>query len=101
VFARSTEFNFALIALAFVGLFVVGQVTVANTLLQAIVPDRLRGRVLSMFNLSFMGVLPFGNLFAGSIAVHLGVGATLALGATVVGLYALQAFLRHPEMLKY
>ncbi|WP_218082073.1 MFS transporter [Anthocerotibacter panamensis] len=100
-FALSTNFFLSLGLLMGMGASIVGQVTIVNTLLQSMVPDQLRGRVLSMFSLAFMGVLPLGNLLSGFVAEYIGVALTLALGAGLVGIYALTAFGRHPEMLKY
>ncbi len=52
-----------------------------NTLVQSAISDRLRGRVMSLYVLVFLGPLPFGNLLAGKLAEILGVITTLRLGA--------------------
>lgn len=52
-----------------------------NTLVQSTISDRLRGRVMSLYVLVFLGSLPFGNLLAGRLADTLGIVATLRLGA--------------------
>jgi MFS family permease len=54
-----------------------------NTLVQSAISDRLRGRVMSLYVLVFLGPLPFGNLLAGKLAESLGVITTLRLGATL------------------
>jgi MFS family permease len=54
-----------------------------NTLVQSAITDRLRGRVMSLYVLVFLGPLPFGNLLAGRLAETLGVIATLRLGAGI------------------
>ncbi|MFH1458421.1 MAG: MFS transporter [Candidatus Omnitrophota bacterium] len=64
-------------ALAGVGWSSVSAVALINTLLQTNVPDMFRGRVMSLFMLTFAGMMPFGNLIAGSLA-H-GVGVSMAL----------------------
>jgi len=65
-------------------LFVGGayMLTLASTQipLQTLVPDELRGRVMSFYSLVFLGFRPFGSLFAGWIAEYIGVATTLALG---------------------
>ena len=53
-----------------------------NTVLQTIVEDRLRARVVSIYMMSFLGVTPLGALFAGMVAESIGPPATLALGGT-------------------
>ncbi len=50
-----------------------------NTVLQTVVDDRLRGRVLGFFTMAFLGVAPLGNLAAGALARTLGVPLTFAL----------------------
>ena len=48
-------------------------VTSSNILLQSLVPDNLRGRVMALYSMCFIGVLPVGSLAAGGIAHHSGV----------------------------
>jgi MFS family permease len=59
-----------------------------NTTVQLAVPDRLRGRVMSVYSLVFLGMMPFGNLLAGTVARFWGAPAGFALGA-VLGLVCL------------
>jgi len=55
----------------------------ANTILQTIVDDRLRGRVASFYTLAFLGFAPLGNLAAGALAGALGAPFTFALNGIV------------------
>jgi len=55
----------------------------ANVLIQTLVPDHLRGRVMGLYALSFFGFMPIGALLAGGAAAWLGEPATVALGALV------------------
>ena len=48
-----------------VGFSMMLQMASSNTLIQSMVPDRLRGRVMSVYSMMFMGMAPFGALFAG------------------------------------
>jgi MFS family permease len=59
------------------------QIASSNTILQTIVDDDKRGRVMSLFTMSFMGVAPFGSLLAGALAGRIGVTATMFLGGSV------------------
>jgi MFS family permease len=61
------------VGLVGIGFFATSAVALTNTLLQELVHDEMRGRVLSMFGLAFMGTFPIGNLLAGTVA-----GATSA-----------------------
>ncbi len=63
-----------------------------NTLIQMTVPDRLRGRVMSIYTTVFAGSSPIGGLFAGAIAAAAGVAAALLVGGAVsVGAAAVAA----------
>lgn len=59
----------------------------SNTLVQAMVPDRLRGRVMAVYSMMFMGMAPLGALMAGALAAPIGAPATVAFGgaACIVG----------------
>ncbi len=57
----------------------------ANTMVQLNTDDRLRGRVMSVYTLSFGGLTPFGSLFAGSVAHVLKASLTFALGGLIAG----------------
>jgi len=53
----------------------------SHTLIQAMVPDHLRGRVMAVYSMMFMGMAPFGAFFAGALADHVGAPVTVAMGA--------------------
>jgi MFS family permease len=59
------------------------QMASSNTLIQSMVPDRLRGRVMSVYAMTFMGMAPLGALLAGSLAHKLGAPMTVAIGGVV------------------
>jgi len=61
------------------GYCVILQVTTANTLVQTLVADNLRGRVSSFYNMAILGTLPLGNLLAGALAGAIGVSATFVV----------------------
>jgi MFS family permease len=66
-----------------VGFSMMTQMSSSNTLVQAMIPDVLRGRVMSVYSMMFMGVAPFGALLAGSLAGYIGAAETVALGGGV------------------
>lgn len=71
-------------AMVFVtGFCVMLQIGSSNTLMQTIVPDRLRGRVVSLYSMMLMGVSPFGSMVAGFTAEKIGASWTLSIGAVV------------------
>ena len=63
------------------------QMACSNTLIQTIVPDHLRGRVMSLYSMMFMGMAPFGAFFGGAMANRIGAPMTVAVGgiACVLG----------------
>lgn len=77
VFALSRFVPLSVLALALLGACQVTYYTTTNTLIQVMVPARLRGRVLSLYILTSWGFMPLGNLIAGAVAEQL--GATIAL----------------------
>ena len=87
LFAFSKIFWLSTLLLVPVGFFIMVQMASSNTLIQAMVPDQLRGRVLSVYTMMFMGMAPFGALFAGAMAHRIGSPWTVASGglASVVG----------------
>jgi MFS family permease len=66
-----------------VGFFVMIQMASSNTLIQSMVPDQLRGRVMAVYSMMFMGMAPFGALSAGSIAHNIGAPWTVAIGGMI------------------
>ncbi len=63
-----------------VGFAMMVQMASSNTLIQAMVPDRLRGRVMAVYSMMFMGMAPIGSLLSGWSADHIGAQWTLAIG---------------------
>jgi predicted MFS family arabinose efflux permease len=73
----------SLLMLAAVGASMILVYNLANTLIQVLTEDRLRGRVMSFYSLSIMGLTPIGALLAGSLAQAIGEPNTVLLGAVV------------------
>ncbi len=70
-----------------------------NTVLQTIVEDEKRGRIMSFFSLAFLGMAPFGSLFAGGMASLIGAPATFTV-CGVISLISGYAFIRKLPRLK-
>jgi len=85
-FSRSFPVSLGLLALAGFGGSV--QPAMTNTVVQSLVPDALRGRVMAVYALVFFGSMSLGSLQAGAVAQALGPTAGVALGATVALLFA-------------
>ena len=81
----------AMIVLTLVGLSQIVFLASSNTTLQMVVPDRMRGRIMSLYAFVWVGVTPIGSLFVGTIAEWFGVAVAYAAGggvglACIVGL---------------
>lgn len=81
LFAYSQTPWFSSVMLFLVGWSAISQMATANSILQIITPDSLRGRVMSAFTLMFLGMTTIGNLIIGSIAHYIGTRGAVATGA--------------------
>ncbi|HEY7736260.1 MAG TPA: MFS transporter [Candidatus Limnocylindrales bacterium] len=98
VFALSGWLPLSLGALAVLGGCQVAYYATTNTLIQVLVPARLRGRVMSLYILTSWGAIPFGNLISGGIAERFGAPVALAGGGVAtLAILALVA-IRYPEV---
>ncbi len=97
-FAQASNIVVSLICLFGVGFMVVTAVALTNTLLQKLVTDEMRGRVMSMFILSFIGTMPIGSLLAGAFAHRYGAPATLSGGGLCIMLYVTVVGLRNRRL---
>jgi MFS family permease len=79
-FAMSRHFWSSAALLVPAGFAMIVQTAASNTLIQAMVPDELRGRVMSVYSMMFMGMAPFGALLSGLLAGRWGAPAAVALG---------------------
>lgn len=80
VFSLSNIVWLSLLLMVVTGLGFMVQMASSNTLLQTIVDEDKRGRVMSFYTMAFMGTAPFGSLIAGSLAQRIGAPPTLLLG---------------------
>jgi MFS family permease len=81
LFSFSRSFWLSAALLLPVGFCMMLQMSSSNTLLQAMVPDHLRGRVMALYTMMFMGVAPFGALLGGAVADRIGAPLAVAIGA--------------------
>ena len=94
--SRVLWLSLSLLLVAGFGMMV--QMALSNTVLQVIVEDDKRGRVMSFYTMSFMGVAPLGSLLAGYLASRIGAPDTLMIGGLVCVLAALVFALRIGEL---
>jgi MFS family permease len=80
VFALSHVLWLSLLAMLFLGASLILQATSSNTILQTIVDEDKRGRVMSFYTVAFISMVTFGNLAAGGLASKIGASNTLVIG---------------------
>ena len=83
----------SLVLMVVTGLGFMVQMATSNTLIQTIVDEDKRGRVMSFYTMAFMGTAPFGSLLAGSLADRIGAPETLLFGG--IGYVAARRFYSH------
>jgi MFS family permease len=83
LFSLSEHFWLSFALLVPAGFCMMVEMAASNTLIQAMSPDALRGRVMAVYSMMFMGMAPFGALFAGTMAERIGAPKTVALGGVV------------------
>ena len=89
LFAFNRNFYIAILLLALSGFGIVLYFSTSNTVLQTIVADEMRGRVMGIWTLIFGGMIPLGSLQAGLMADFVGTPGTIAFGALICALAAL------------
>jgi MFS family permease len=82
-FAFAGTFWIALAVLPIVGGAFMTQMAATNTILQTLVDDRMRGRVMAFYTMAFFGTAPIGSLLAGVAADRFGARWTIASGGVV------------------
>jgi len=80
VFAFSRSYWFSIAVLVLTGFGMIVQMASSNTVLQTLVEDDKRGRLMSFYAMAFMGTAPFGSLLAGSLAAKIGAPYTVVVG---------------------
>ncbi|XHX77186.1 MAG: MFS transporter [Stenomitos frigidus ULC029] len=98
VFALSRVLWLSMLAVLLIGMGLVLQHTAGNTVLQTIVDDDKRGRVMSFYMMAFTSTVTFGNLVAGSLATHIGAPHTLLIGGILCIIGSLLFTKQLPEM---
>jgi MFS family permease len=83
LFSWSRSFWLSAVLLVPVGFFMITAMAASNTLIQTLVSDKLRGRVMAVYSMMLLGMAPFGALVAGTLAHHLGAPTTVTLGGSV------------------
>ena len=98
LFALSKSFWLSVLLLLPAGYFIMLQMASSNTLIQVMVPDALRGRVMAIYSMMFMGMAPLGSLLSGALSDSLGAPRTVAIGGVVTIVGAWWFWLHWPKI---
>ena len=98
IFSFNGNFPLALLAGFGLGVCFMAQNTNLTSLLQTRVSDEMRGRVLSLYTISFFGLSPVGNLVAGAVAQQWSLTGTVAVFAVINLVGSLIIFVKNPSL---
>lgn len=93
LFSYTSSLVFALPLLFLVGMGLLSQAAMMNTIIQSLVQKELRGRVMSIYILMFLGLAPLGNFQIGWLSEQYSTGFAIRLGAVIVFLFGLLVFI--------
>jgi MFS family permease len=98
LFSLMRSVHLAAVVLLFLGLAMLINGALANGILQSVVPDELRGRVMATYIFVYVGFAPIGSFIAGALARLIGVEWAIFSGGLVMLVYAMWAFWKYPEI---
>jgi MFS family permease len=98
LFSLVRSVHLAAFMLLFLGLTMLINGALANGILQSVVPDELRGRVMATYVFVYVGFTPFGSFIAGTVARFVGVQWAIFSGGVVMLAYSIWAFWKYPEI---
>lgn len=93
-FSLSKIFLFSAFCLVAIGVCISSAMILINSVIQEMVPDNLRGRIMSIYILSFVGFMPFGNLFAGWLSEIIGAPKTFVIFGVAMFLFSFALLFR-------
>lgn len=97
-FSFSRWLSLSLIFMAFIGFGMMVQMASSNTVIQTIVDDEKRGRVMSFYTMCFLGTAPFGSLLAGALSARIGAANTVLVSGIFCAVAALWFRRELPEI---
>jgi len=98
LFSLSKIYLLSIITLMFIGCSSVTAIAIINTILQTRVSDEYRGRVMSVFMLTFAGMMPFGNLISGSLAQAFGVSFAVLVNGIICTVFLAVINIAYPKI---
>ncbi|MBV9467808.1 MAG: MFS transporter, partial [Abitibacteriaceae bacterium] len=99
-FATAPHLSLGCFFLVIAGWFLLTFLMTANTMIQTLAPDDLRGRVFSLYSLALIGTTPLGALMVGALAKVWGPRPAVQFGASVAAVFVVAIYLRCPTLWK-
>jgi predicted MFS family arabinose efflux permease len=100
LFSFTQTLFFAILMILPIGFGMMVHMVSTNTVIQTIVEEDKRGRVMSLYVMSFVGVMPIGGLLSGALATKIGVAWTIRIGGFILILAAAVFYRRLPLLRK-
>lgn len=98
IFAFINWLPISMIVLFFVGVASLMILNTANGFVQTLVSDKLRGRVMAIYSITFFGFMPIGSLFIGFLAEHFGEPAAVFVNSVILFLFAVVLWIFVPKL---
>ncbi len=98
IFSQSHIFALSFILMFFIGIGMMMQMAVSNSLIQTLVDDDKRGRVMSLYMMSLMGVSPFGSFLVGSAASRFTAPKTMTVCASLLLIWIIYSAIKMTKM---
>lgn len=100
-FSQSRVMWLSLAMLPFVGAGLMVQAASANTIVQTVVEEHMRGRIMAFYSVAIMGTQPIGSLLAGAIAERIGAPNTILIGGAVSFAFGIWFMIQRPKLAKH
>ncbi len=97
-FSFSRHLAISMFFMVLIGFGMIVNIAASNTILQTVVEEEMRGRVMSLYTMAFMGTAPLGSLLAGSLSARAGAPLTVTLGGGIILLGSLLFLRRLPHL---
>ncbi len=97
-FSAAAWVSFSLLVVAGFGMIV--NIAACNTIMQTVVDENMRGRVMSFYTMSFMGAAPLGSILAGSVSSSIGAPHTVLIGGFIIAVGGILYARKLPELRK-
>jgi len=98
LFTLTSSFYIALLFLFLIGFGLTMQFSVINVVIQHLVSDEIRGRVMSIYTVMFLGMSPFGSFLIGALADKFNSDHAIQIGISVVALFVVYVFINREKL---